>query len=171
MEALVSFVVFVQSLGVLVGLGYATLGEYFYIQAMRDGRIDIAERLHLRTISKGVRYGMTLVVLTSFGLVITDYLRDVPVQPALTPQYWVFMSLILLVIGFSWALSRSRVSFALGSAVTLSGWIFLVYMALTREPLLSFGSTVALFVITTALLYAALYYSRIVWIPHTKIQA
>lgn len=169
MEALVSLLVFSQALGALTGTSAAVLGEYFYIKAVRDGKIDAAERFHLRTASQGVRYGMTLIVITSFALVITDYLREVPVQPALRVEYWIYSTLVLLVIGFSWALSRGHVSFALGSAVTLSGWIFITYLSFAREPLLSFGSTVALFIIATAVLYAVLHYARIAFTVHSNV--
>ncbi len=171
MDALASLLVFIQSLGAVTGILFSALGEYFYVKAVRDGRVDAAERLHLLTASRGVRYGMTLVVLASFGLVITDYVRDVAVQPALTAEYWVFMTLTLTVIGFSWALSRKYVSRTLGSAITLSGWIFLVYMTLTRESVLSFGSVIALYAITTALLYAALHYFRSIFVPEDKVLA
>lgn len=160
MATLVSFLIFCQALGASVGAFTAVWSELAYIRAMRDGRIDGAERAHLDVIARGLRFGMTLLLLASFALVVVNYfLRSVP-QSALSSGYWVFILLALLIIGVSWALSRHHISFALGSAIIFTAWWFLVYLSFGLLPALSFGSAVALFVLATAIFYAMLQYGR-----------
>ncbi len=160
MNALVPFLVFCQALGASVGALTAVWSEVAYIRSMRDGKVDAAERAHLRVVARGLRFGMTLLLLASFALVAVDYNLRVSPQPALSPSYWTSIVLALLVIYVSWALSRHRISFAFGSAVVFTAWWFLVYLTIGQLPILSFGSSVALLVLATAVFYAVLQYGR-----------
>ena len=67
MTDFVTFLVFCQALGASVGAVTVIWGEFMYIRAMKDGEIDVAERAHLNIIAKGLRFGMTLLLLASFG--------------------------------------------------------------------------------------------------------
>ncbi|OGG76272.1 hypothetical protein A2950_01505 [Candidatus Kaiserbacteria bacterium RIFCSPLOWO2_01_FULL_55_19] len=156
--------VFFQALGALVGAFSAVWSELAYVRMMRDGRIDHAERAHLDYIGHGLRWGMSLLFLASFGLVVVSYLLQAATQPALTAQYWLFIMLGLLVTTASWALSRKQVSFKLGTAVTFTGWWFLVFLTLGQMPPLSFGASIAFFVIATAIFYALLHYARLLMV-------
>ncbi len=160
MDVFVPFLAFCQALGALVGAGAAVGSEFAYVRAMRDGKLDAAERAHLAGLARGLRFGMTLLLLASLGLVVAAYALGAAPQPALTPGYWMLITLALLVIGLSWALSRRRVSFALGSAAAFTAWWFLAYLVLGQLPALSFGALVALYVVATAVLYAVLRSAR-----------
>lgn len=160
MDTLVPFLIFSQALGASVGAFTAVWSEIAYIRAMEDGQIDAAERAHLHVLARGLRFGMTLLLLASFGLVVVDYLLHASLQPALSPSYWTSILLALLIIGVSWALSKRRISFALGSAVVFTSWWFLAFLTIGQLPVLSFGSAVALLVLATAVFYALLQYGR-----------
>lgn len=162
MVTLVPFLLFCQVLGALVGAFAAAWSEFVYIRAMRDGRIDTAEREHLDVVGKGLRFGMLLLLVSSLGLIIAVYVQQASIQPARTADYWIFTMLAILIIGISWALSRRQISFSFGSAVVFSAWWFLAYLMLGWVPSLSFGAAVAFFVVATAILYAVLAYLRFV---------
>lgn len=155
MSALISLLLFCHLLGAFTGIATAIGGEFAYLRAIRDGKIDAAERAHLRIAARGLRFGMSLLLLASFALVILAYILHEPLQPALTASYWIFMTLVLLIIGLSWALARRRVSFALGSAALLAAWWLLAYLTLGRLPL-SYGAAIALYVVLTAVVYVLL---------------
>lgn len=160
MTTLVSFLVFCQAFGAIVGAVTAVWGEMAYVKAMRDGKVDVAEHKHMDIIAHGLRYGMTLHLLASFGLVVIAYINQNTLQPALTASYWTLIALALIVISVSWALSRKHVSFKLGSASIFTAWWFLVYLSFGWLPL-SFGAAVMSFVVATAIFYALLYYARL----------
>jgi len=160
MTALILLLLFCQVLGALVGVCTAIWGELVYIHAVRDGKIDTAERAHLNVIARGLRFGMTLLLIASFGLIVVSFILHVAVQPAQTASYWIFITLALLIIGISWALSRQNISFALGSAAALTAWWLLAYLVLGQFPLLSFGSAAALYVVLTVVIYAVLHLIR-----------
>lgn len=160
MTPLTSFLVFCQALGATTGALTAVWSELAYIRAMRDGQIDSAERAHLRSIARGLRFGMFLLLLSSLGLVVVAYLVRVAEQPALTASYWILMALAVSIIGISWALSLRRISFALGSAIVFTAWWFLVFLTLGQVPALSFGAAAAFFVVATTIFYALLQYAR-----------
>ncbi len=154
-----------QALGALIGAVAAVWSELAYIRAMRDGKIDDAERRHLHGIANGLRFGMTLMLLASLALGIVAYEKHTALQPALMASYWILIILALLVIYVSWALSRRRISFALGSAVAFTGWWFLVYLTLGLLPPLSFGAAAGFFIVAAAIFYAVLEYARFLATP------
>ncbi len=161
MTLLVLFLVSCQAFGAFIGAFSAVFGELAYIRSMRDGKIDVAERAHLDNLAKGLRFGMSLLLIASLALVVVAYTLHAAFQPALTARYWILMILAFLIIGVSFALSRQRIPFALGSAAVFSAWWFLVYLTLGRLPALSFGAAAALYVVVAALLYAMLHYARL----------
>ncbi len=167
MATLVVFVLFCQALGALIGAGAVIWGEIAYVRAVRDGKIDRAERAHLEALAHGLRFGMTLLLLASLALVIVEYAARAATQPALTTSYWALIVFALIVIYVSWALSRGRISFGLGSAIAFTGWWFLAYLAIGWLPPLAFGSMLAFFVIATAIFYAILQYARMLASPRT----
>jgi hypothetical protein len=160
MLLLTYLLVLLQALGAGIGALMAVWAELAYIRAARDGSIDDAEAAHLRHIARGLRYGMLLVLLSSFGLVVLSYVAQSMVPPALQSSYWTLMILSLVVIVVSWALSRKHVSFALGSAVLFAGWWSLVFLATGQIPPLAFGASVGFFVVVVGVFYAMLRYVR-----------
>ncbi len=160
MASLVTLLVILQAVGAVMGALSAVWGELAYMSAMRDGHIDRAERAHMNAIGRGLRWGMTLLLSASLALVLVAYSLKAVDQPALTPQYWILITLALLVTIVSWALSRQRISFALGSAIAFTGWWFLAFLVLGQIPPLTFGAATAFFVVATAIFYALLSYAR-----------
>ena len=160
MTALIPFIVFCQALGALTGASTTIWGELAYMRAMRDGKIDRAERAHLHAIAHGLRFGMTLLLISSLALVIIAYALRTAIQPAQTTGFWTLIAFAVLIIYVSWALSRNRISFALGSAIAFTAWWLLAYLTLGLLPTLSFGAVVSFFIVATAIFYAVLYYAR-----------
>lgn len=158
------FLVFCQALGATVGVVTVVWSELAYVKAMRDGKIDTAERKHLIIIGHGLRYGLSLMLLASFGLVVVAYIERAQSQPALSASYWIFMMLALIVIVVASALARRRVSFGVASASLFSAWWFLAYLAFGWLPL-TFGATVMAFVVATVIFYAVLHYARMLALP------
>ena len=155
LTSLVLFLLFCQALGACVGVFTAMWGEIAYIHSMADGKVDAAERAHLRIIAHGLRFGMMLSLIASLALVGVSFTLREATPPALTASYWIFMALALFIVGVSWTLSRRHISFALGSAAILTAWWLLAYLTLGRFPL-SFGATVAFYIVLTAVIYAIL---------------
>jgi hypothetical protein len=161
MNALLFSFALLQAVGSVVGAGGAVFAEIFYLRAIQDGTIDDAERAHLRIVANALRWGMLILLVGSIGLVLTDFIYDVPVQPALTHAYWIEMGLAFAIIFFSWALSRRRVGFIVSSAAVFAGWWFMALLVFGRLPYITFGAAAALYVVTTAVIAALLFYVRI----------
>lgn len=168
MTPLIAFIIFCQALGALIGASSVVWGELAYLRAMRDGKIDHAERAHLRAIAHGLRWGMTLLLIASLALVVVAYLSHAAFQPALMTNYWALIAFALLIVYVSWALSRGKIAFAYGSAIAFTGWWFLAYLTLGLFPPISFGALVAFFVVATAVFYALLSYARMLVLPKQK---
>ncbi len=164
MTSFVALLVYCQALGAVVGAVTAVWSELAYVKATRDGRVDGAERAHLDIIAHGLRYGMSLHLLASLGLVIFAYQSHTSLQPALTASYWTLIALALIIITLSWALSKKRVAFKLGSASIFTAWWFLVFLSFGLLPL-TFGAAVMSFIVATAIFYGLLYYARLLASP------
>lgn len=160
MSALITLLVYCQAFGASVGALTAVWGELAYIKAMKDGTIDEAERAHLDIIAHGLRWGMSLLLLSSLGLVIVAYMVDASLQPAMTAGYWILIVLAFIVVIISWTLSRRMISFALGSATLFTSWWFIAYLTLGKLSPLSFGVAATFFVVATAIFYGVLESAR-----------
>ena len=160
MDFLTVTFVSLQALGATIGVVSAVWGEIAFARALRDNTIDGAERAHLRHVARGLRFGMFVLLLASLGLVVLAFERHLALQPALQSAYWVEMLLALLIIVISWALSKKRISFALGSAAIFSAWWFLAFLTLGQLPYLSLGAALALYIVATAILFGILWYAR-----------
>jgi hypothetical protein len=163
----ISFLVFCQALGAIAGVATAIWSEVAYVRALADGEVSAAERAHLRIIGRGLRFGMFLLLLSSFGLVVAAYVAATP-QPALSTEYWILVAFAFVVIGSSEALSRRRISYALGSAAAFTAWWFLAYLTLGQLPALSFGAAAAFYVVATGLLYLVLASARSITLAGLK---
>ncbi|MFM2331127.1 MAG: hypothetical protein RLZZ26_634 [Candidatus Parcubacteria bacterium] len=157
---LVDVLVLGQAFGALVGALTSVGAQRAYVKAMRDGHIDHAERAHLTAIGHGLRYGLTIMLISSFCLVVAAYLVPVTPQPALTPSYWMLVALALIIISISSMLARRRTPFKLASATIFTAWWFLVFLSFGWVSL-SFGAAMMSFIVTTAIFYAILYYARL----------
>lgn len=146
MSIIIPLLIIFQGLGALGGAFSAVWAEIAYLRAIRDGKIDAAERRHLAVIAHSLRFGMSLLLLSSFGLVLIAYLMDLSIQPAVTESYWLLIGLALVTIATTWALSRKLVSFRLGSAVVFTAWWFLAYLTFGFFPTLSLLQSIALVV-------------------------
>lgn len=160
MELIVPFLLFCQALGAFVGAFFAVQAELAYVRAVRDRKIDHAERLHLNASLRGLRFGMSILLLSSLALVAVAYTLRIGERSLLSENYWALVVLALLITAISWALSRKRISFAFGSATAFAGWWFLVFLTLDQIPPLSIGTATAFFAIATAIFYALLTYAR-----------
>lgn len=160
MNAFLTLFTLVQAAGAVIGAGGAVFAEIFYVRAIQDGKIDDAERAHLRVVADALRWGMLILLVGSIGLVLTDFVYLVPVQPALSHAYWIEMGLAFAIIFFSWALSKKVIGFSLGSAGVFAGWWLLALLVLGRLPDVGFGAAVALYIVSTAIISAFLMYAR-----------
>ena len=155
MAAVILSLLFLQALGAVVGVIAAVWAELSYLHAMRSGNIDAAERAHLAAIGRGLRWGMTILLLATLGFTVAAYAYRIEPQPALSASYWLIVLFSILIIAISWALARKHLSFALGSAAALTAWWLLAYIVLEQLPV-SFGAAIALYIVLTAVIYAAL---------------
>lgn len=160
MYLLAAFLVFCQALGALVGALTAVWGELAYVHAMRDGHLSKAEKAHLAVIGRGLRFGMSLLLLSSLGLVLLSYALQAPLPPAFTASYWILIALSALILLVSWLMSRKYLRFSVGSSVAFSAWWFLVYLTAGQLPAATTGATILFFVAATVVFMLALTANR-----------
>ncbi len=160
MQTLIGLFAILQAIGAAIGAGGSVFAELFYLQAIRDGHIDVAEKRHMRTIAKTLRAGMLTVLTSSIALVLLAFIYDRNPQPAFTTSYWILMILAFVVIFGSWALSRKKMGATLAAAIAFMGWWFIALLAFGRFPAMSVTSTIGLFVVATAIMAAILHFFR-----------
>jgi len=162
MTALLTIGALLQAVGAVLGAGGSVFAEIFYLRAIQDGRIDEAERAHLRVVAGALRWGMLILLVGSITLVVTDFVYLVPVQPALTHAYWTLMGLAFAIIFFFvGAFAKSgQFFFWLGGR-----FLRLVVLGapclwpITRDHL---WAAIALYLVSAFLIAVALWYARMV---------
>ncbi len=168
METLTTILVIFQALGAILGAGSAVWGELSYSKAMRDGKVDRAEHKHLEAIHRGLRFGMTTVLLSSFGLVVAAYVNEATPQPGMTASYWLLMIFAFIIIGATWGMARKTVAFTRGSMIAFAAWWFLAYLTLGMLPIASLQAGFAAFIAALVLFAIVLYASRVVGAPRRR---
>lgn len=156
---MIAIFIILQVVGALMGAFGAVWAELAYLHALKDGVISRAERRHLITIARTLRFGMFVLLLASLGFIYTVYLGG-GIQVALTSTYWIEMLIVFVILMTSWALSRNQMQFALGSGIVFSGWWFLVFLLVGKTGAAGFGELLALFTLFTAVFCAILTYIR-----------
>ncbi len=88
---------------------------------------------------------MSIVLLSSFGLVVVAYGDQTSPQPVLTTSYWLLMISSFIIIGASWAMARQVLTVTRGSIVAFTAWWFLAFLTLGQMPITSFSASLASF--------------------------
>jgi hypothetical protein len=151
---LVLFLVVGQAVGAVIGALMAVWSEIAYVRAIRDRKVTHAERAHLRAVGRGLRFGMTILLVSSFGLIITAYVSENTLEPLLSPSFATLAALALVILISSWALSKRQAAFLVSSATAFTAWWFLVYLTFGQLPTASYTVT-ALFFAITVIVFAA----------------
>ncbi len=149
-----------QLMGAVVGAASAVLAEVWYLEALRDGKVTRKENKHIAVATHGLRFGMSLVLLSSLGLLVTDYLLGGGRSAVLTPSYGALFGIIVLIFAISWTMSKRPKTFAWGSLVTFSAWWFMVYLTLGALPIDSLVAAAGIFLGTLLLLSVILHSAR-----------
>lgn len=161
MDPVYSFLLFCQALGSLIGAATAVWAEFAYVRAVRDGHVTAAELKHLKIIWHGLYFGMTLVLLSMLGMVLSAYITAAQVQPGVTTNYWILAAFTLIILGISWGLAHKKISHPLGSALIFSAWWFLAYLTGGWLPSLTFGAAIAFYVVVATVHYMLLKHARL----------
>ncbi len=160
MQTVLSILAFLQAAGAIVGAGGSVLSELFYYRAIRDGRVTGAEREVLDFNANTLTLAMIVLLLSTVGMAVVDFLIGSATQPAVTAPYWVEVTIVLVVIASSWGLMRRRLPHWLGFAAIFTGWWYLALLTLGQVPPASYGASLAVYVIGTAIIAGLLSYFR-----------
>jgi hypothetical protein len=162
---LLSFFAILHTAGALIGVGMVTFAEVFYTKAASDGIIDHHERKYLRHLFNGLRFGMTLVLVSSFGLIVLEYLIPNAPQDVLAAPFWTLQTLTLLVLLFGSMLSRKRGAWWFASAAVLTAWWIMLLIDLGFLNQFSYFMYLFTYIAATLIVAALLGYLRILLTP------
>ncbi len=138
------------SLGAALGAVGITMGELFYTRAAADGKIETCEKEYIRATFWTLRYGMSLVLISSIAQIVTQYFAIDAPQDVLTPAFWFSLISALCVIFAGWGIARNRIPWWLGSAIGFTGWWTIFVLTAWRNLPYSFFTLLITFVIGTA---------------------
>ena len=148
-----------QLVGATIGAVYAILAELRYLQAIRDGKVTTRERRHILATQRGLRFGMSVVLLSSLGLVLVGYVNQ-GAGFVLAPSYLAFVGLVVLIVTLSWVMSKRPRTFVWASLLTFTGWWYMVYLTMGALPVTSLAAAVSMYLVVLALLSSILHGAR-----------
>lgn len=156
----------VHLFGLALGLGAASLADFFFFRFLRDLRISHFEAEVLRHISEVIWFGLALLVLSGTGLLLAD-----PVRLLASDKFLVKSIVVLIIIGNGAFLNLyiapklmhisfgdphrhhrgelrvdRKIAFALGSVSFVSWYTAFVLGLLPRSPL-PFWSLLGVYVV------------------------
>jgi hypothetical protein len=149
-----------QVVGAVIGAFFAVVAEMRYVAALRDGKVTTKERRHIVATGRGLRFGMTLVLLSSLGLAALTVAHGSGKDLLLSPSFGALFGVVLLIGAVSWLMAKRPKTFVWGSLVTFSAWWYLVYMTLGALPIRSLMAALALFGAVLLLLSIILHSGR-----------
>jgi hypothetical protein len=164
---LLSFFLELHTLGAIICAGYVAFAEFFYTKAASDGIIDHHERKYLRHLFSGLRFGMSIVLVSSIALIVLEYLLPDSPQDVLSAPFWALQTLTLLVLFFAWLLSRKNAEWWFVSAAILTGWwmMLLIDLGYLQQFQLTYFMYLLLYFVVSLVLSGVLSYIRILLTP------
>jgi hypothetical protein len=170
LTALATILIFIHSLGAMLGAGGITYAEVFYTKAVADGHVDRKERDYFARSYFALRYGMTTVLLTGLALIIVQYFLPNSPDEVLYAPLWMQNTLALIVTFAAWALSRDFIPWWAGSSIAFAGWWML--LILDAFALFPIPYLFLLFVFVIAVFVSAAFwgYARVWAHEHVKMK-
>lgn len=147
-----------HTLGALLGAGSVTLAEWWYLHGVAHGKLDAVETRHIKSTFFGLRWGMSLVLLSGLGLIVVEYfLPEVPQHVLFTP-FWMTNALTVLILILGFLLSRKLVPLWFGGSASFTAWWMIVLLDAShvQGTTPSFVSLCISYVVTTILVVFSL---------------
>ena len=114
--------VIIHIIGVILGVGGATLAEVFYIVALKDGKVDASEKLMMHANYKLIRVGLVISVLSGIALVLWFVFVQGNNWPLESPKLWVKDIMVVVIIINAWLLTRHFIPMWLGASLSFTSW-------------------------------------------------
>lgn len=125
-----------HTIGASIGAIGALYAEICYLRAINTDLGAELERQWFTTTFNALAGGMFLVLLSSIGIVIVQYLVPGGPQYVFHSALWMQYSLSVIVIFAAWFLSRRAFPWWFGSSLIFSGWWMLLALeAWATEPI------------------------------------
>ena len=154
-----------HTLGALIGVGFVTFAEVFYTKAASDGVIDHHERKYLRHLFHGLQFGMVLVIISGFALIVLEYLLPDSPQDVLSAPFWAIQTLTVFVVLLAYLLSKKYVAWWFASAAIFTGWWTILSIDLGYFNQFGYLTILATYLIMTFIVAGILGYCRILLRP------
>ncbi len=115
------FLIFGHIIGTILGVGGATMIEIHLNKALRDGKMDTAERDFLGSDFLITRIGMGLGLITGIGFIVEYALND---QLFRTDNgiFWAKMLIFLIIVINAYLLHKHKIGLYWGSAFSFISW-------------------------------------------------
>jgi len=146
--------------GTALGVGASTFLEVFYIQFSKDGKVDIFEHEVLKKLVFILRFGLLLLVLSGFGLMVLWRLRVMGPDVFFSARYLTKMSVVLILLFTAFLMNFRLINLRIGSAISITSWYWAMILGIWRNAKISLVLLMTLYVVSIALVYLLLEFVR-----------
>jgi len=147
MTSLIAVLALIHTIGAAIGTYFTTFAEIAYTRAASDGVIDHHERKYIRRSYRGLKWGMSIVLVTGIAIIVVEYLTGTVQPSVLQGPFWFVIALTFFIILMSWLLSRKMATWWFAAAALLSAWWSILLIDLGFFNAFSFISLFFLYVL------------------------
>ena len=159
MTSLIPLLSGLHLIGTALGCGGITFAEIFYLKAAKDGRIDAAERDHIRSTYWAMKWGLSIALVAGLLLTVVQYQLQASDQAVMYAALWMQDTLAVIIIISGWALAARAFPWWLATALAFSAWWTMLLLHAWQTLPLNYLSLVfmyLLFVVATAIIFGYL---------------
>jgi len=147
--------VIVHVVGVVLGVGGATIAEVNIVRALKDGKVDASEKHLMHGTYWVIRVGTLIVLISGVALVWWIYFAEGSAWPLESAKVWVKNIMLLAIVFNAWFLTKRWIPLWLGGAVSFASWWGATVLGLWRTPYsfweLIIGYVAAIFIVAVVL--------------------
>lgn len=158
-----SVLLLAHTAGAIIGAVGVTVAELLYIKATIDGRVDIRERHYIESTFFALRWGMSVLLITGFALIMCGFMFPEYNSPVLEASFWVTQTLILLVLIVGWMLARSIIVWWVGSALVFTAWWMILFLTVWELLPPSYFSLIFTYILLSFVVAGVLSYIRMIF--------
>lgn len=107
--------------GTVLGVGAVTFIDFFYVKAVKDGKIEPSEMEPIRLLTPFLRLGLVILILSGFGYFLLYRLTGHP-ERILDPRFLAKMTVVFVIVANGLLMETKKISLKLGGPISSVSW-------------------------------------------------
>lgn len=116
-----TFIKISHLVGTVLGVGAATFIDFFYLRAVKDGKIEPQEVEPIKLLTPFLRLGLVILILSGFGYFLLFRLTGHE-ERLLNPRFLAKMTVVGVIAANGLLLELKKIPIAIGGPISSASW-------------------------------------------------